>query len=148
MKTTEELKNELKSIQTSENFIRWLDSNKREALNFCDYFREIWDKNNVKISRLEKEVAVSRSYIYAVRNGDKNPEKDIVLKLAIGIGATVEETNRVLKLSGNTELYPKIEEDAIIEFGIRQHWSGYQIEELLKKRGLAANLTDEGKDGK
>ena len=60
----------------------------------------------------------------------------------------MEETNRLLKLSGNTELYPKIEEDAIIEFGIRQHWSVYQIEELLKKRGLAANLTDEGKDGK
>ncbi|MDO4340224.1 MAG: hypothetical protein Q4C91_19400 [Eubacteriales bacterium] len=142
-KTTEELKNELKSIRTNERLTEWLDENKGDNIRFCDYLNEVCDKNGIRLSSLEGKVALSKAYIYALANGTKNPAKEAVIKIALGINATVEETNQLLKLSGNKELYPKKEEDAVIEFGIQQHLTVYEIEELLKSRGLAMRLTDE-----
>ena len=142
-KTTEELENELKSIRTKEELEKWMDKNQKPEVRFCDYFVGLCEQKGMKPGNLVGNISLSKAYIYALANGEKLPSKDAVIKIAIGLKATVTETNRLLKLSGNKELYPRREEDAVVEFGIRNQWEAYQIEELLKKRGLNMQLTDE-----
>lgn len=141
-KTTEELKNELKSIHSSDILEEWISMNQIGNMRFCDYFVELCKTKGIRPGNLVGKIALSKAYIYAVANGEKIPSKEAVFKVALGIGATVTETNQLLKLSGNKELYPKREEDAVIEFGIRNQWNVYQIDEMLKKRGLNVHLTD------
>lgn len=141
-KTTEELENDLKSIQTSEALEKWMDLNRGSYILFCDCFKRISDEKGVRPADLVGKIALSKAYIYAVAKGEKVPSKKAVIMIALGMGATVEETNLLLKSSGNKELYPKKEEDSVIEFGIRNGWTVYQIEELLEKRGLHMKLTD------
>ena len=142
-KTTEELENELKSIRTKEELEEWMDKNQKPEVRFCDYFVGLCEQKGMKPGNLVGNISLSKAYIYALANVEKLPSKDAVIKIAIGLKATVTETNRLLKLSGNKELYPRREEDAVVEFGIRNQWEAYQIEELLKKRGLNMQLTDE-----
>lgn len=141
-KTTAELENELQSINNSDDLEKWMNGNQAEKVRFCDAFVELCEKKGMKPANLVGKIAISKSYIYDIANGKKNPSKEAVIKVALGLGATVEETNLLLKLSGNKELYPKMEEDAVIEFGILNHWNVYEIDELLKKRGLTMWLTD------
>lgn len=89
--------------------------------------------------------AIGKSFAYYMRNGTKFPSKETAIKAAFVLNATLEETNLLLKASGNKELYPRREEDAIIEFAIRNHLDVYQTEELLKKRGLKMSLLDKEK---
>ena len=120
-----------------------MDKNQKPEVRFCDYFVGLCEQKGMKPGNLVGNISLSKAYIYALANGEKIPSKDAVIKIAIGLKATVTETNRLLKLSSNKELYPRREEDAVVEFGIRNQWEAYQIEELLKKRGLNMQLTDE-----
>lgn len=142
LKTTEELENDLKEIRSSEKLEEWMDLNKGERIRFCDYFKGLCEEKGITPGYLVGKIALSKAYIYAVAKGEKTPSKKAVVMISLGMGATVEETNRLLKLSGNKELYPRLEEDSVIEFGIQNKWTVYQIEELLEKRGLPMKLTD------
>lgn len=141
-KSTEELENELKTIQTSKQLETWISENEIGQERFCDYLDQLFREKKINVSNLVQKVALSRPYIYGLLNGTKNPTKKAIVKIALGIEASLDELNRLLKLSGKKELYAKMEEDAIIAFGIQNHWNVYQIEELLEKRGLDVGLTD------
>lgn len=141
-KTTEELKNELKDIESSNQFEDWLETALKGSTTFEEYFRKICEEKGITRGQLVNRVAMGRSYLYEISDGKKHASKETIIKIALGLEATVEETNMLLKASGNQELYPRKEQDAIIEFGIRNHWSVYQIDELLEKRGLSLRLTE------
>lgn len=141
-KITEELKNELKEIGSSDQLEDWLETALEGSVTFKEYFQNICKEKGITRGQLANKVAVGRSYLYEIADGQKHASKETIIKIALGLEATVEETNLLLKASGNQELYPKKEQDAIIEFGIRNHWSVYQIEELLEKRGISLKLTE------
>ncbi|MDB6471157.1 hypothetical protein PND16_13270 [Blautia wexlerae] len=144
-KTTEELENELESVTDSTQLENWIDQNQDQKLNFTEYFNELCEEKGVKISDIYMNSAIGKSFAYYMRNGTKLPSKETAIKAAFVLNATLEETNLLLKASGNKELYPRREEDAIIEFAIRNHLDVYQTEELLKKHGLKMSLLDKEK---
>ena len=143
-----ELENELKSITDSMQLEDWINANKDQKLDFGEYLNRLLDEKGVKMSELYMRNAVGKSFTYYIRNGEKRPSKKTVIKVAFALNATVEETNLLLKSSGNKELYPRQEEDSIIEFGLRNHLNVYQVEELLKKRGSKMSLLDKEKNKK
>ena len=145
-KTTEELENELKSVTDSTQLEDWINANQNQKLDFGKYLNRLLDEKGVKMSDLYMRNAVGKSFSYYIRNGDKRPSKRTVIKVAFALKATVEETNLLLKSSGNKELYPRQVEDSIIEFGLRNHLDVYQVEELLKKRGSNMSLLDKDKE--
>lgn len=144
-KTTKELENELKSVTDSTQLEKWIDQNQDQELDFAGYFNKLCEEKNVKISDIYMNSAIGKSFAYDMRNGTKLPSKETAIKVAFVLNATLEETNLLLKASGNKELYPRREEDAIIEFAIRNHLDVYQTEELLRKRGVKMSLLDKEK---
>ena len=82
-KSTEELENELKTVQTTEELMDWLDENKKKE-SFSIYLRQLCHQHETELSKLANEVALSKSRIYALANGSKNPKGIRSLSLPLG----------------------------------------------------------------
>ena len=61
---------------------------------------------------------MSEVYVYQVFAGRRHPTRDRLLALCVGLGATLDETQVVLRQAAWGELYPRLERDAIIAHGI------------------------------
>lgn len=94
-------------------------------------------EKNCSISELSKRGGdLDQWHVYQIFNGTKkNPSRDVVIRLAIGLGLTIEETNELLRLAKQGNLYAKVPRDMVILFGIEHNQSFYEIEEELKNRG-------------
>ena len=59
---------------------------------------------------------LSKSYTYQVLDGSRQPERNVVLRLAFSLGCSLKEVQHLLALSDNGILYPKIRRDAAMIF--------------------------------
>lgn len=93
-------------------------------------------------SSLANECVVSKSYINQIlqKSEDghyhKHPGKYVIVDMCIHLGATLEETNRLLKMANCNELYPKRAVDSIIIRGLLTGKNGNEIEEKLEEKGF------------
>ncbi|MBS6722882.1 MAG: hypothetical protein KH268_07795 [Clostridiales bacterium] len=94
-------------------------------------------------SKLSTYCSVCKSYINQLlqvpepgKRYDKHPNKYVVVEMCMYLGATLEETNRFLKLAGCQELYAKNAADSIIIRGLWRKMSAEEIKEKLCDKGL------------
>ena len=80
---------------------------------------------------LARKAGMSEVYLHQVFAGRRNPSRDRLLCLCVGLGVTLEETQRLLKQASYAQLYPKIKRDAIISYGIAHHTSLDEINDHL-----------------
>ena len=78
---------------------------------------------------------MSEVYVYQVFAGRRHPTRDRLLALCVGLGATLDETQVILRQAAWGELYPRIERDAIIAHGIVHGASLNEINNSLGARG-------------
>ena len=102
------------------------------------YLNRLLAGKGISIPELIERSGVNRNYVYNILNGDrKNPGRDRVIALCIGLGADYRETNHALELTKASPLYPKDERDvriaAAINQGIRDALS---MNLILEERGL------------
>ena len=64
---------------------------------------------------------INRTYAYQIFDGTKKPSRDKLISIAFGLHLSVEETQKLLKISGNKELYVKNMRDAIILHSIHNN---------------------------
>ena len=86
--------------------------------------------------RVSKAEVIARSglethYAYQIFSGVKKPTRDKVLMLGVGLGLSVEEMQRTLKITGYAQLYCKEERDNAILFGFTKRLSILDINDLL-----------------
>ena len=62
---------------------------------------------------------LDRTYVYQIFSGKKVPSRDKLLAIAFGLQLSAEETQKMLKLSGNLDLYVRDKRDAAILFAIQ-----------------------------
>ena len=142
-KTTNEIENELKCVKTNAELKQYMEDNSIGQFQFGSRFSELCKEYGVKQADLVYTVAVSKSQLYAVINGTRNPSKELVIKLALALKLTIEEINELLKLAGHKELYVENKADSIIIYGLKENKTVYEIEELLKEYQVDFTLTDE-----
>ena len=119
----------------------------------CREFSVTLDKmiieKGLTTSDLEKRVNITKSYINKLRNpSSKNikPTRAVIIDIALGMNATLDETNLLLKSARYQELYARDKAESIIIWGMLKKLSGSQIRELLAENGLLDNLFPEKKD--
>lgn len=133
--STEILKNRLLQSENIEDFIETHHKN-LSANTFKDYIYALIEHKGLKISEALSMAQMSESYGYQLFNGKRQPSRDKVIQLALGLGLSLSETNRLLKLSGKSELYVKEQRDAVFMFALNKKWSLFDVEELLLDRNL------------
>lgn len=149
MKNTKDLENELNNIHSEEGVIRFI----RKELgteDFGSYLQKLLDAKKMTIDGLEIQTTffgrVSKPMIYASMNGGRTPSKDTVIRLGLGMRASVDELNTLLKLAGHKELYAKRKIDALLIYGINQKMTPEELLNLLSKHNVKGYKLFETKD--
>ena len=129
-KKTTELNNELGGLKKTD-LSRWLKDRKKKKTTFGQYLQDLCEKYGTNASRLSDISGVSRAHLYNVKNDQKVLSRKKVIQIGIGLGATKEEIDKLLKYAGHKELYPRKIWDSIIIYGLNNKLNSYQINELL-----------------
>lgn len=106
------------------------------------YLMRLLDKYGWKTSAASEAAEMSTGYLGLIING-KNATRDMLIRVAIAIGATAEETDYLLKYSGYNPLYVRNKRDVIIWYGISKKEKLSIINTNIKKRGLEPLYGDE-----
>ncbi|MBO5372303.1 MAG: hypothetical protein J6A75_06250 [Lachnospiraceae bacterium] len=113
---------------------------------FSEYFKQLIEDKQKENPLLTKSYIlgnckIGSSYFYELLNteriSNKNPTKYLLVEICIVIGASIAETNTLLKYAGVGQLYARKEEDFIIMWGLAHHISYEDILEKLCDSGYS-----------
>lgn len=125
------------SFEEFENF--YTDDLMDENLLLADYLYRLLDKYGVTPTKASTDIGKSPSYVRKIVNGQElNPSRDVLLAICVYIGATVEETQILLRYSGKAPLYARRKRDAIIWFALKKHQSLSKLNLYLDEKGYAS----------
>ena len=101
-----------------------------------EYLCELLDEKGLKRSDVVVRTGLDKAYVYQIFAGKKNPSRDKLITIAIGMKFREEETRRMLQLSGHRELWPKDERDALLLFAVQRGMSLEEVHTELECYGL------------
>lgn len=135
-KSTDELIHEIRSATDIEDY---LTKNKENMLttDLTRHLNMLLSEKGMKKADIIRRSLLGRAYVYKIFSGEKIPSRDKLLALAFGLGLSDEEAQKMLKLSGNRELYARDKRDALILFALLRNKSVLEVNELLYEHELA-----------
>lgn len=102
-----------------------------------EYLSELLAGKGLKRSDVVVRTGLDKAYVYQIFAGKKNPSRDKLITIALGMKFSEEETRRMLHLSRHRELWPKDERDALLLFAIQRGMSLEEVHSELERYGLA-----------
>ena len=117
-KTTGTLTDILKKTKP-EKVDRYIEENAEEMFfdsrPFSSYMRSLIREKGVRLQDVFLLADISEGYGYKLISGEKHTrQRDVILKLCLTAGFTLEETQRALKLYGMSPLYARFPRDAVL----------------------------------
>ena len=97
----------------------------------AEQLTELYEKKSISKAELARRAGISEVYLHQVFSGRRNPSRDRLLCICIGLGATLDEIQALLKRVSYAQIYPKIKRDAIISFGVVHHMDLNAINDKL-----------------
>ena len=110
------------------------------AETFAENLTKIMAQKNLYPTQLGKIALLSRSFLYQLCNGERIPSRDIVLRLALALQLSVDDTQRLLRSAQRGALYPRLRRDAIIIFALSRGQTLFDTDEQLILYGEAPLL--------
>ena len=109
---TADLLKQLSAAARPEDYLLQGETIDREL---SDYLNELRNDRGMKRAAVVRESAVNETFVYDIFKGKSLPGRDNALKLAFALRCSLIETQRILRLAGVSELWPKRSRD----FGAR-----------------------------
>lgn len=101
------------------------------APSFRDYLYSLMEARGLDAGRLGVISLLSRSFAYQICSGERQPSRDIILRIAVSMRASVEETQQLLRLAQRGALYPRDRRDAVVIYALSKKLDLYETDELL-----------------
>ena len=130
MKNTDELQQKLMDTPDLERFLQENENSFRTA-TVTEVLTELLQKKNISRGELAKRASTSEVYLYQLTSGRRYPSRNRMLCICLGVGATLEETQTILRQCGFATLYPASRRDAIIIHGLVHGQTLLQINDAL-----------------
>lgn len=135
-KSTDKLRHEIKTVTNIEDYLtRNNDYLLKDTLS--EHLSMLLNQKNLKRADVIRGSQLGRAYVYRIFAGNKVPSRDKLIALAFGLQLTEEETQKMLKLSGNRELYAKDVRDALLLFALQRNMTIIEANEILFDHGIA-----------
>lgn len=140
-KTTEKLTEILKRTRPSQAG-RVLHENEEKLAPaqgaFAEYVRAVMKKRRVTRQEVFLKAGVPERYGYKLISGQKTTQKrDVLIRIFLAAGFSLDETQRALKLAGLSELYPRFKRDAVLMIAVNSGLGDPDdADELLKEQGF------------
>ena len=142
-KSTDELNHE---IEAATDFVDYITDNKENLIttSLSAHLNMLLSQKGLKVVDVIRGSLLGRAYVYQIFAEDKNPSRDKLIALAFGLQLSEEETQKMLKLSGNRELYARDGRDALILFAVHRKKNIMETNEMLLDHGF--NVLDTTKE--
>lgn len=86
--------------------------------DITDTLTSLYQRKDISKAELARRASISEVYLHQVFSGRRRPSRDRLLCICLGLEASLEETQEMLKKSGYAQLYSKLKRDAILCHGI------------------------------
>lgn len=116
-KSTGQLNQELMQASSLGEYV----SENRDAFSeqaVSQLLSELYEKKSISKAALARRAGMSEVYLHQVFSGRRSPSRDRLLCLRLGLEATLEETQELLRQAGFAQLYPRHKRDAVISYGL------------------------------
>lgn len=129
-KTTDDLRQEL---MDQPNIQAYLSDNQSCFMEtgILDLLESLRERCGLPKAEIARRSGMSEVYLHQVFSGRRNPSRDRLLALCVGLGASLEETQQMLRQAGYAQLYPKLRRDAIIIYGLLHRQNLGRINDTL-----------------
>lgn len=129
---TADLLEQLCAAETPEAYLLQGETIDREL---SDYLNELREDRGMSRADVIQASAVNGTFVYDIFKGKSLPGRDNAIKLALALRCSLIETQRVLRLAGVSELWPKRSRDAIIIWCIERRRTLAQCDDELYRLG-------------
>lgn len=135
--STEELNHQIEEATNIEDF---LNANREYMLSgsLSQHLTALLAEKKISKADVVRGSLLDRAYVYQIFSGERRPSRDKLLALSFGLRLTADETQKLMKLSGNRELYARDQRDAIILFALQHHKTIMETNELLDANQMPA----------
>ena len=133
-RTTGEL---LNLLQQDVQIQHILEENAEEFVSrsFPELLSAFMERSGLSALMLGQKALLSKPFTYQLLDGTRNPKRDIVLRLAVVLGLSVDETQILLRSAGRGALYPRVPRDAAIIHALGRHMTLTELDEVLAQLG-------------
>ena len=138
-KITEENRRRLETAETYEAAAL----SEMDPSGFSEELSRLIARKGLAVQHLVDITGLSKAYINKLRNlsgKPVQPGRAVVLNLALAAGATLEETNLLLKSAHYQELYARNSAESVIIWGLLHNLSGSQIRLKLSEMNLGRDI--------
>lgn len=104
--------------------------------DFYTLLKQACEKRDMLPAQAIERSQIERTYGHQLFNGTRRPSRDKVIQLALGLGLNVDETQRLLRAAGKSQLYPRLKRDAVILYALQKKLPILTVQESLTKYGL------------
>ena len=125
----------LKRLLASSSVESYLDTHETVNTTLTELLRELIDARRLKRSEVARESGLNPTVVYDIFAGKSRPGRDHAIMLALGIGCTLRETQRLLRLDSVAELWCKDRRDAIVIWCIEHGMSRACTDDELYRLG-------------
>ena len=129
-KSPDELSQELMSQPNLDQYITENEAYFADT-DISAFLAGIYEKCGLSKAALARRSGMSEVYLHQVFSGRRKPSRDRLLCLCIGMKATLEETQELLKQVGYAPVYLRLKRDAIIGHGLLHHTPLTEINDKL-----------------
>jgi transcriptional regulator with XRE-family HTH domain len=135
-KSTDELLNILKSKKSYDDFLKQ-EINELYFESISEYLEMLISQKGLKKADIIKKANLDKNYAYQIFNGNKtNPSRDKLIMLAFGMQLSLDETEKLLKISNVSELYVRSPRDSAIIFCLERKMDLIETNEKLDELSL------------
>ena len=101
-------------------------------MSVSSYLDQLLEQYKMSIPDFITKTYLSKSFVYQIFSGERNPGRDILLRIAVAMNLTLEEAQELLMVGQKGALYPKVRRDAAIICCLEQRLSLDETDEFLK----------------
>ncbi len=132
-----------RKLMNAQNIEGFFHQNKDELLSqrLTEYLETLLARKGLKRADVVRGSGLDRTYVYQIFSGEKTPSRDKLIAIAFGLNLTLDETQKMLKVSVNRELYPRDMRDAMIMFSLAKGQSIAKIDIILSENGFDPLVT-------
>ena len=99
--------------------------------NISRQLSELCREKKISKSALAKRACLSEVYLHQIISGRRTPSRNRLICLCFGLGASLEETQMLLKLAGYAQLYPRDKRDAVIQHALVHNTTLIELNQRL-----------------
>ncbi|MFR7477579.1 MAG: hypothetical protein ACLUUJ_01705 [Acutalibacteraceae bacterium] len=128
----------MESLSACENLDTFLTENESQ---FCGediaaYLNQLLRQKHLRKSTVIRRSMLSEIYAYQIFGGVKKPRRDKLLCLALGMGLSLEETQKMLRVCGFPPLYVRHQRDCVIIHALLHQLTVSELNALLDEKHM------------